>query len=262
MALFMDLNVSFSEDKTVLKNIIETAAHLGYSTVAINYTLEFHHKKQEIPKPRPVLDLFEKLPVVQGKSKSITVLNRLTVVATDPSHFRPTAEYKAFDLVAVIPKTEKLFQAACMNFDVNIICVAMSEKLGFFIKRAPVNVAIERGVFFEISYTPAIRDSTLRRYTISNALSLTEICKGKNVIVSSGAEKVRSGIVFGLSTEDAKDAVSTNCRSVCLHGKTRSTAFGIIHTMKKSQPANKTEEEDEEEEEEGGPPRKIIKLEK
>lgn len=39
--------------------------------------------------------------------------------------------------------------------------------------------AIERGLGFELVYGPAIRDATMRRYTISNALNLMQICKGK-----------------------------------------------------------------------------------
>lgn len=45
--------------------------------------------------------------------------------------------------------------------------------------------AIDRGIYFELLYTPAIKDSTMRRYTISNAISLMQICKGK---VSSQSE--------------------------------------------------------------------------
>lgn len=39
--------------------------------------------------------------------------------------------------------------------------------------------AIDRGVGFELIYSPAIKDSTMRRYTISNALNLMQVCKGK-----------------------------------------------------------------------------------
>ncbi|KAG9345982.1 hypothetical protein JZ751_007797 [Albula glossodonta] len=142
-----------------------------------------------------------------------------------------------------------------MSFDVDIICIAVAEKQPFFFKRPPVNGAIDRGVFFEISYVAAIKDSTMRRYTISNALSLMETCKGKNVIVSSGAETglelrgpydiANLGLLFGLSEGDAKAAVSANCRAVILHGETRKTALGIIHTMKKIQPTAERQEEEE-----------------
>ncbi|XP_078100498.1 ribonuclease P protein subunit p30-like isoform X2 [Sander vitreus] len=41
--------------------------------------------------------------------------------------------------------------------------------------------AIERGLVFEVLYSPAIKDSTRRRYTIANAVCLMETCKGKSL---------------------------------------------------------------------------------
>ncbi|XP_029383775.1 ribonuclease P protein subunit p30 isoform X2 [Echeneis naucrates] len=244
MSVFMDLNLIYTGDRTGLRTLLETAAHLGFSTVAINYVFEpTSKKKQEIPTPTPINELIDHLPVVQGRSRPIRVLNRLTVVMSDSSHFRPNAtEYRSFDLLAVQPTTEKLFHAACMLYDVDIICISVSEKLPFFFKRAPVNGAADRGVVFEVSYSAAIRDSTLRRYTIANAINLMESCKGRNVILSSAAEKALElrgpydvtnlGLLFGLSDGDAKEAVCSTCRSVLLHAETRKTASGIIYTMR------------------------------
>ncbi|XP_076616726.1 ribonuclease P protein subunit p30 isoform X1 [Chaetodon auriga] len=330
MSVFMDLNLSYTTDKSRLQSLIETAAHLGFSTVALNYVFEpMAKKKQEIPSPTPINDLIDPLPVVQGRSRPIRVLNRLTVVMSDSSHFRPNAaEYRRFDLLAVLPTTEKLFHAACMTYDVDIICISVTEKLPFFFKRAPVSgvrsalttivntddrspslssicqsgrhsgssvsfkagvslcdqqvkllhtsrmyycvcvcvcvcvrvcvrvracvcafvhtcvcvQAVDRGLVFEVSYSAAIRDSTMRRYTIANAVSLVDTCKGKNMILSSAAEKplelrgpydiTNLGLLFGLSDGDAKEAVSSTCRSVVLHAETRKTASGIIYTMR------------------------------
>nr|BAE01531.1 unnamed protein product [Macaca fascicularis] len=113
-------------------------------------------------------------------------------------------------------------------------------------------MAIDRGLAFELVYSPAIKDSTMRRYTISNALNLMQICKGKNVIISSAAERpleirgpydvANLGLLFGLSESDAKAAVSTNCRAALLHGETRKTAFGIISTVKKPRPSEGDED--------------------
>ncbi|KAI3365046.1 hypothetical protein L3Q82_010083, partial [Scortum barcoo] len=193
----------------------------------------------QIPAPTPIDELIDQLPVVQGRSQ----------VPSDP-------EYRCFDLLAVQPTTEKLFhvrftdtlfryhswKAACMLYDVDIVCISVTEKLPFSFKRAPVNGAADRGLVFEVSYSAAIRDSTLRRYTIANAVSLMETCKGKNVILSSAAEKplelrgpydiTNLGLLFGLSDGDAKEAVSSTCRSVVLHAETRKTASGIIATTK------------------------------
>ncbi|XP_076616730.1 ribonuclease P protein subunit p30 isoform X4 [Chaetodon auriga] len=220
MSVFMDLNLSYTTDKSRLQSLIETAAHLGFSTVALNYVFEpMAKKKQEIPSPTPINDLIDPLPVVQGRSRPIRVLNRLTVVMSDSSHF-----------------------AACMTYDVDIICISVTEKLPFFFKRAPVSGAVDRGLVFEVSYSAAIRDSTMRRYTIANAVSLVDTCKGKNMILSSAAEKplelrgpydiTNLGLLFGLSDGDAKEAVSSTCRSVVLHAETRKTASGIIYTMR------------------------------
>uniref|UniRef100_A0A481AFG6 Ribonuclease P protein subunit p30 n=1 Tax=Sus scrofa TaxID=9823 RepID=A0A481AFG6_PIG len=156
---------------------------VGYSVVAINHVVEFKEKKQEIEKPVAVSELFTTLPVVQGKSKPIKILTRLTIIVSDPSHcnvLRTTSSrVRLYDIIAVFPKTEKLFHVACTHLDVDIVCITVTEKLPFYFKRPPINVAIDRGVAFELVYSPAIKDSTMRRYTISNALNLMQICKGK-----------------------------------------------------------------------------------
>ncbi|XP_071071863.1 ribonuclease P protein subunit p30 isoform X4 [Dasypus novemcinctus] len=209
----------------------------------------------EIEKPVAVSELFTTLPIVQGKSRPIKILTRLTIIVSDPSHcnvLRATSSrVRLYDIVAVFPKTEKLFHVACTHLDVDLVCITVTEKLPFYFKRPPINVfiflipvkAIDRGLCFELVYSPAIKDSTMRRYTISNALNLMQVCKGKNVIISSAAERpldirgpydvANLGLLFGLSESDAKAAVSTNCRTVLLHGETRKTAFGIISTVKK-----------------------------
>ncbi|XP_049615931.1 ribonuclease P protein subunit p30 isoform X1 [Syngnathus scovelli] len=199
MSVFMDLNLTFSAEKGTMQQLIDTAAHLGFSTVAVNYMFEPTGKKKEaIPSPKPIEELIDQLPIVQGRSRPIRVLNRLTLVMSELSHWRPNpTEYADFDLLAVQPTTEKLFHAACTQLEVDVISVVVTEKLPFFFKRAPVNVAVERGVAFEVSYAAAIRDATMRRYTIANAVNLAQACRGKNVLVTSAATKVRSApVVF------------------------------------------------------------------
>lgn len=247
MVCFADLNIININDKKRLQTIIETAAHLGYSTVAINHVLDFQQKEQGIANPISVAELFPSPPIVQGKSKPIKIMTRLTLIASDVSHYNQlrTAypQNLPYDIIAVEPKTEKLFHVACMTLDIDLICIQGNSKLPFRITRPPVNGAIARGIYFELTYFPAINDFTLRRYTISNGICLMNVCKGKNVIVSSATEEFLGlrgpydisnfGILFGLSEEDAKAAVSTNCRAVVLHGATRKTALGVIHTTRK-----------------------------
>ncbi|XP_074687008.1 ribonuclease P protein subunit p30 isoform X1 [Strix aluco] len=268
MAGFADLNLPQGPDKKALQSLLEAAAHLGYSAVALNHVIDFKEKKQEIVKPVSPSELFPSLPIVQGTSKRIKVLTRLTLVVSDPSHcnlLRSTsANIRLYDIIAVFPKTEKLFHIACTTLDVDLVCINVTEKLPFYFRRPPVNMAIDRGIYFELLYTPAIKDSTMRRYTISNAISLMQICKGKNIVISSGAErplelrgpydvanlsflcililsKGDRGLLFGLSEGEAKAAVSTNCRATMLHGETRKSACGVVYTVKKPR---KVEEEE------------------
>uniref|UniRef100_A0ABI7X1K9 Uncharacterized protein n=2 Tax=Felinae TaxID=338152 RepID=A0ABI7X1K9_FELCA len=241
MAVFADLDLRAGSDLKALRGLVENAAHLGYSVVAINHVVEFKEKKQEIEKPIAVSELFTTLPIVQGKSRPIKVLTRLTIIVSDPSHcnvLRATSSrVRLYDIVAVFPKTEKLFHVACTHLDVDLVCITVTEKLPFYFKRPPINVAIDRGVGFELVYSPAIKDSTMRRYTISNALNLMQVCKGKPLEIRGPYDVANLGLLFGLSESDARAAVSTNCRAALLHGETRKTAFGIISTVKKPRPS-------------------------
>ncbi|XP_061857403.1 ribonuclease P protein subunit p30 isoform X4 [Colius striatus] len=204
---------------------------MGYSVVALNHVIDFKEKKQDIIKPVSPSELFPSLPIVQGTSKRIKVLTRLTLVVSDPSHCN--------------------LLIACTTLDVDLVCINVTEKLPFYFRRPPVNMAIDRGIYFELLYTPAIKDSTMRRYTISNAISLMQICKGKNIVISSAAERplelrgpydvANLGLLFGLSESEAKAAVSTNCRATILHGETRKSACGVVYTVKKPR---KVEEEE------------------
>ncbi|XP_009998409.1 PREDICTED: ribonuclease P protein subunit p30 [Chaetura pelagica] len=216
-------------------------------------------QSREIVKPVSSSELFPSLPLVHGTSKRIKVLTRLTLVVSDPSHcnlLRSTsANIRLYDIIAVFPKNEKLFHIACTTLDVDLVCINVTEKLPFYFRRPPVNMAIDRGIYFELLYTPAIKDSTMRRYTISNAISLMQICKGKNIVISSAAErplelrgpydvanlKGGRGLLFGLSESEAKAAVSTNCRATILHGETRKSACGVVYTVKKPRKVDEEE---------------------
>nr|XP_038946867.1 ribonuclease P protein subunit p30 isoform X1 [Rattus norvegicus] len=154
MAAFADLDLRAGSDLKALRGLVETAAHLGYSVVAINHIVDFKEKKREIEKPVAVSELFTTLPIVQGKSRPIKILTRLTIIVTDPSHcnvLRATSSrVRLYDIVAVFPKTEKLFHVACTHLDVDLVCITVTEKLPFYFKRPPINVALQ--VFISFSF--------------------------------------------------------------------------------------------------------------
>ncbi|XP_077594675.1 ribonuclease P protein subunit p30 [Stigmatopora nigra] len=245
MSGFMDLNVTFCENKSSMQKLIDTAAHLGYSTVAVNYTFEATAtKKTAIPSPKPIKELIDHLPIVQGRSRPIRVLNRLTLLMSDSSYFFPNQKaYEPYDLLAVQADTEKLFHAACTLLDVDVITLPFTERLPFFFKKAPVNAAAERGVVFEVTYAPAVWHATARRSTVVNALNLAQACNGKNMMVSSAASKplelrgpydvINLCSLMGLSHDQARNALSRTCRSLLLHAETRKSAGGAVRTERR-----------------------------
>ncbi|KAJ3416642.1 Ribonuclease P protein subunit p30 [Chytridiales sp. JEL 0842] len=136
-----------------------------------------------------------------------------------------------YDILAVQPQSEKAFQVACSQFDVDIISLEMGTRLPFYIKATTVNQAIQRGIYFEVSYGPMVRDSNARRHLITNTLSLVRVTKGKNIILSSEANRamnirgphdlINLCHLFGVSNDIARNWISTNCRSVLFHAATR-----------------------------------------
>nr|XP_043610506.1 protein GAMETOPHYTE DEFECTIVE 1 isoform X2 [Erigeron canadensis] len=130
---------------------------------------------------------------------------------------------KSYDLVAVLPLKQDVFDQACKNYEVDIIAIDFSETR-FRLKQPLIKAAIERGVYFEITYSGLIMDTQLRRQMISNTKLLVDWTRGKNVIFSSAAPSVTElrgpydvanlACLLGFSMERAKASVSKACRSL------------------------------------------------
>jgi ribonuclease P/MRP protein subunit RPP1 len=67
------------------------------------------------------------------------------------------ANFAAYDIVSVRPVNEKVFQTACLQMDVDIVSVDLSVRLPFRLKHSTVGAAVDRGVFFEISFGQCFR---------------------------------------------------------------------------------------------------------
>ncbi|ORX80935.1 PHP domain-like protein, partial [Anaeromyces robustus] len=133
----------------------------------------------------------------------------------------------SYDIIAVQPQNEKIFQVACSVLDIDIISLDFSTRLPFYLKLPMVNLAIERGIHFEISYGASLRDISARKHLISNAANLVRVTRGKNIIISSEAQKaleirgpydvINLSSIFGLNQALAKNCLTRNCRNVILH---------------------------------------------
>ncbi|KAK2189366.1 hypothetical protein NP493_108g02022 [Ridgeia piscesae] len=243
MAAFSDLGLLWSDDKILLQKQLRMAIKLGYGMVAINnYVEEFgtkgkkaKHKVASIRRPNEIKvdeDIVHGLHgTLEVKGRRLQQFSRVTTVFSEMGQTRDLQQdevIQAYDILAVQPTTDKLFHTACTELEVDIISVDMTQRLPFFFRRQSIGIALERGVHFEIVYSPMIRDQTARCHVISNAQALINVCKGRNIIVSSACEKETElrgpydvfnlALLFDLKEFQAKDAISINCRSVVMHG--------------------------------------------
>ncbi|XP_040992973.1 protein GAMETOPHYTE DEFECTIVE 1 [Juglans microcarpa x Juglans regia] len=248
---FFDLNIPYLEsspstDKTPFKaartKLVIKAMELGYTGIAYNNTIKgvmSDHDRCAVS----LLTLSSLLKLVPSLASSVNLhrdllgvpraspfrqYTRLTVCVESPPQAQALNSgnpiLKTYDLVAVRPLNQVVFDQACEKSEVDIIAIDFSEKLPFRLKLPMVKAAIERGVYFEITYSNLIADVQTRRQMISNAKLLVDWTRGKNLIFSSAAPSVNElrgpydvanlSSLLGLSMERAKAAISKNCRTL------------------------------------------------
>ncbi|XP_026737466.1 ribonuclease P protein subunit p30 [Trichoplusia ni] len=235
---FCDLSVSknFGLDKL---HFLEFA---GYNTVALNTHIvdasdepkrkkkkgEVREKKMDFVPP-PV-----DLPEDVLNSSKLNILQRVTIEFSDSSiahKLNQSLNLKKYDIIAVIPKTFQAFQYACGSMDIDLITFEPESKFPFKISRKLYSQAVERGIFFEIMYSPAIRDSTSRKNIISAAQIYYTIGKSRNIVFSSGAENdmqirdihdvINFGFILGINANNSLDCVRSNTRKLILKAEAR-----------------------------------------
>ena len=141
-----------------------------------------------------------------------------------------------FDLIAVRSSSEKVVLNAMQQHDVDMVSIDMAQRTVFRIKRPLLNVAIEKGVFFELRYSALLSGvSSERRYFLANAADVLETTKGKHVVVTSGAphslamrgayDVMNLCSLFGMDVHIARIAVSVNAAKCLAHGLERKSSF-------------------------------------
>ncbi|KAK9094645.1 hypothetical protein Scep_026114 [Stephania cephalantha] len=176
---------------------------------SIDTTVKFHRELLGVPLSAPFRQ-YSRLTLVVDSMVQIAALNSGNPVL------------KTYDLVAIRPLNQTVFDHACKSSEVDLIAIDFSLKLPFRLKLPMVKAAIERGVYFEITYAPFISDVQTRRQVVANAKLLVYWTQGENLIFSSAAASVNEirgpndvanlSSLLGLSMERAKAAISKNCR--------------------------------------------------
>lgn len=241
---------------TTLYNVIATLYVLGYTSLAINFTLP---EGTKIPfgsglaaiNPIPISSLREKF----AHFANLRLFSRITLVVSDPAQCQGLAKLQnVFDIIAIQPTTERALQLAATNLDIDLILVNLSNRLPFFLKHKTVGSAIDKGIQFELCYASVVAGTAgylvlnandnmsllttallARKVFFSNVMQLIRASRSNGLVVSSGATQplqVRNGTdilnllkTVGLDHLRAKACLSDNPQKVLVSGRLRIKSY-------------------------------------
>lgn len=254
---FYDLRLEAgSQSSSLLQNMLDRAAMLGYSCVALNFhwnpgggsdlsddkeQLSKKKRKKAIPNIPDPDSLKYTIPKVQATGDPLKVLKRLTVKLEDTSnlHLLNRPDVKKFDIFAVTPTNTDTFLQACTTLSVDVIGIDYECYKRGMIHLNHYRLAVRRGVVFELTYSPLLGTDSLRRRVISIAYLISSIQKAKGILISSGAShhhQLRSprdvpylGCLFSMSEQIIRAGISSLPESVTIraYGRLRLGGRGM-----------------------------------
>ncbi|XP_031623918.1 ribonuclease P protein subunit p30 [Contarinia nasturtii] len=275
---FYDLSVPYQSNESDLFAILNELYNVGYRTVAIDET--FDHTKCN----RKVSDIFPApadLTSLRAKFENkLKILNRLSIVFTQNvvmHDMNLSTNIKKYNLICGIPINETAMHYACSTFPGDMIGMLHDEATKvFLIGHKYYQMAARRGIYFEVPYAPAIRNSNHRKDVIVIAQNIVSHRKPKSIVITGGALnpfQVRSpydvanlGLIFGLSEEQSKSAISNICRTILLKAEGRRYGKTVIFAKNTNEPSDEDGNDSESDEEEsnsdesmdeGHPPKKL-----
>lgn len=99
-----------------------------------------------------------------------------------------SSNIKKYNLVCGIPISESAMQYACSTFPGDIIGMVFNDTTKvFLISHKHYLMAARRGIYFEIQYAPAIRNSNQRKDIIIVAQNIVAHRKAKSIVITGGA---------------------------------------------------------------------------
>lgn len=231
---FHDLNIPHDPNGQDISRTLAFHADLGFTQVAI--ALPITGKIPATPPPLPLDSIT--IP------KSVSVLTRLTLHIHDPSQNHRLAQLQsACDLLALRPTTEKALGLCCNSLECDLISLDFSVRLPFVLKFKTVASALQRGIRFEICYSPGITGgSEARRNLISGATALIRATRGRGIIISSEARSalglrgpwdvINLAVVWGMSPERGKEAICDEARKVVQLARLKRESYrGVVDVV-------------------------------
>ncbi|CDK28498.1 unnamed protein product [Kuraishia capsulata CBS 1993] len=209
-----------------LKKQLAILEELGYTHIALNFTLD-----QGVKLPSGNVNPID-LKLVQEFQSRLKIFTRVTLIIDDVSSHQGLSKLNtSFDLISVIPRSEKALQLAASNLEIDLISLPFHQRLPFYLKHKTVCSATDRGVLFEINYGDMISDDLKRRNFFGNVKGLIRASRKRGMVLSSGTsdplslrgsfDAVNLLVVLGLDYSRAQATVTEQPTKALLNGRLR-----------------------------------------
>ncbi|KAG8744342.1 hypothetical protein FRC10_010322 [Ceratobasidium sp. 414] len=231
-------------DLDAINSRLDTLVHLGYTVIALNYTVE--GKIDPATHVNPLLSV--------PSRKDIVVLRRLTIILGESSEkgfglsTQHATNLASYDIIALQPTTANSFSLACLTHTqpspttahvISIDAASATPQLPFRLKLSLVRTAIRNGAAFEISYSGALAsDESARRNWWAGAREITRATKGKGLLLTGGGQTIADlrapldainlANILGLDQNTARNAMSLDAKSLVTRASTRQTYRAVL----------------------------------
>ncbi|OAD70902.1 hypothetical protein PHYBLDRAFT_182355 [Phycomyces blakesleeanus NRRL 1555(-)] len=188
--------------------ILSRFSQLDTSTIALNHVMEGYNPTK-FKRMEPIVFEQVKYPVNQ--------LSRLTIDTNTPlpdDAVQKAREY--YDLVSIRTSDPCVFEQACTKLAVDVIALDCSQRLPFHIDPLLVQAAVDRDIYFEICYSPGIRDGTARGYLIQISKQWANYTGKHHLLFSSEALSVSDIRPPGFVYYFAKSIGLPNDKAKCM----------------------------------------------
>uniref|UniRef100_A0A5S6QMR8 MTS domain-containing protein n=1 Tax=Trichuris muris TaxID=70415 RepID=A0A5S6QMR8_TRIMR len=257
-SMFADLNIvrQPNQSAATLLSVIKFAVEeLRYDTLAVNTELfvvadesakeagSTKKKKRklsfEVPEPCSV-DLSKiDTSALLVNGKRLRIYSRLSVTASDPELLQQIMKHRntaLYDLLAVCPLSEQVFNISVEKQTVDIISTDMISRQNWLLKSRVLKKAVRAGKMTEISYQPALTDSSQRVDVIAHGCQLFSSAGREGIILTSRASRpielrgpydvINLGYLFGMASMEAHRAISVLPKKLLLRAESRRCAQG------------------------------------
>ncbi|CAH1731228.1 ribonuclease P protein subunit p30-like isoform X1 [Aphis gossypii] len=233
-------------------SIINTFIEYGYTLIAVNTTVNCsllgvgnsNRKKRKIAEcngeNNEENDWVPTPKVINHDDSKLTIVNRLTVQISNIGQLHRifnSQNFKLYNILAVEPLNDQVFQDILTLSSIDIINCNFKTS----ITPKQYTIAIEKNIYFEVSYGPMLVNYVARQDVLSLAHLLHIKGKSKNIIVSSAAvnkldirnphDVMNLGILLGLSSKQSKESITQGCYSIILQSYGRKIGKSAINMV-------------------------------